>query len=39
MWMLKPKDLYAGQGFPNNYIIDKDDRCKPYQIKEQVERN
>lgn len=38
MRMLKPWELYPAQGFPDNYIIDRDDRGKPYPIKEQVAR-
>lgn len=36
--MLEPKELYAAQGFPADYIIDHDDTGKPYSRKEQVAR-
>lgn len=36
--MLKPEELKLGQGFPKDYIIDRDYRGKPYPIKEQVAR-
>lgn len=38
MRMLQPHELYAAQGFPNNYIIDCDYYGKPYPKKEQVAR-
>jgi DNA (cytosine-5)-methyltransferase 1 len=38
MRMLQPHELYAAQGFPNNYIIDKDFDGKPYPKTEQVAR-
>jgi DNA (cytosine-5)-methyltransferase 1 len=38
MRMLQPHELYAGQGFPSNYIIDKDFEGKPYPKTEQVAR-
>lgn len=38
MRMLQPKELYAGQGFPESYVIDKDHEGKPYPKKEQVAR-
>ncbi|WP_066316894.1 DNA cytosine methyltransferase [Bacillus sp. FJAT-29814] len=38
MRMLKPWELYPGQGFPDNYIIDRDDKGNPYPVKEQVAR-
>ncbi len=36
--MLKPEELKLGQGFPDDYIIDRDIDWKPYPIKEQVAR-
>lgn len=36
--MLKPEELKALQGFPRDYIIDRDYRWKPYPVKEQVAR-
>lgn len=36
--MLKPEELKVMQGFPKDYIIDKDICGKPYQAKEQVAR-
>ncbi|MEB9370491.1 DNA cytosine methyltransferase [Bacillus cereus] len=38
MRMLQPHELYAAQGFPDNYIIDYDFYGKPYPKKEQVAR-
>lgn len=38
MRMLQPHELYAAQGFPENYIIDKDFEGKPYPKTEQVAR-
>lgn len=38
MRMLEPKELYAAQGFPPDYIIDKDYSGKSYSRKEQVAR-
>ncbi|WP_226619851.1 DNA cytosine methyltransferase [Cytobacillus firmus] len=38
MRMLQPHELYAGQGFPRNYIIDRDNTGKPYPKTEQVAR-
>jgi len=38
MRMLQPHELYAAQGFPGNYIIDRDFYGKPYPKKEQVAR-
>ena len=38
MRMLEPKELYAAQGFPPDYIIDKDYSGKNYSRKEQVAR-
>lgn len=38
MRMLQPHELYAGQGFPPNYIIDRDHEGKPYPKTEQVAR-
>lgn len=36
--MLEPKELYGCQGFPSDYIIDRDDTGKPYPRSEQVKR-
>lgn len=36
--MLKPEELKVLQGFPRDYIIDRDYRWKPYPVKEQVAR-
>lgn len=36
--MLKPEELKVLQGFPKDYIIDRDINWKPYPIKEQVAR-
>ena len=36
--MLKPEELKLMQGFPEDYIIDRDDRWKRYPISEQVKR-
>ena len=36
--MLKPEELKVLQGFPGDYIIDRDIEWKPYPIKEQVAR-
>ena len=36
--MLTPKELYAAQGFPEDYIIDKDYTGKPYPKSHQVAR-
>lgn len=36
--MLKPEELKLGQGFPKDYIIDRDIDWNPYPIKEQVAR-
>jgi DNA (cytosine-5)-methyltransferase 1 len=38
MRMLEPHELFKAQGFPENYIIDRDDKGKPYPKKEQVAR-
>lgn len=38
MRMLEPHELFRAQGFPDNYIIDRDDKGKPYPKKEQVAR-
>ena len=38
MRMLQPNELYAGQGFPSNYIIDRDHEGKAYPKTEQVAR-
>ncbi len=36
--MLEPKELYGCQGFPDDYIIDRDCDGKPYPRAEQVRR-
>ena len=36
--MLKPEELKVMQGFPKDYIIDRDYRWKSYPVKEQVAR-
>ena len=36
--MLKPEELKLMQGFPRDYIIDRDYRYRPYPAKEQVAR-
>lgn len=36
--MLKPKELMLGQGFPADYIINRDLDGKPYPVSEQVAR-
>lgn len=36
--MLKPEELKIMQGFPKDYIIDRDYRWKPYPKTEQVKR-
>lgn len=36
--MLTPEELKLGQGFPKDYIIDRDYRWKPYPKSEQVKR-
>ena len=36
--MLKPEELKLLQGFPRDYIIDRDIAWKPYPVKEQVAR-
>jgi DNA (cytosine-5)-methyltransferase 1 len=38
MRMLEPHELFAAQGFPINYIIDKDYTGKPYPKTAQVAR-
>lgn len=38
MRMLQPHELYPAQGFPDNYIIDRDYTGKPYPKTEQVAR-
>lgn len=38
MRMLKPHELFAAQGFPDDYIIDKDADGKKYPLSEQVAR-
>ena len=37
--MLTPEELKLGQGFPKDYIIDRDYNWKPYPIAKQVARN
>ncbi len=36
--MLKPEELKLMQGFPEDYIIDRDHKWNPYPVKEQVAR-
>lgn len=36
--MLQPKELFAGQGFPSNYIIDRNHEGKSYPKSEQIAR-
>lgn len=36
--MLEPRELYNAQGFPQDYIIEKDDQGKQYSRTEQVKR-
>lgn len=36
MRMLKPHELYKAQGFPGDYIIDRDSKGNPYPIVDQV---
>jgi DNA (cytosine-5)-methyltransferase 1 len=36
--MLEPRELYNAQGFPKDYIIDKDDKGQSYSRTEQVKR-
>lgn len=36
--MLKPEELKLAQGFPEDYVIDRDYMGKPYPVKEQVAR-
>jgi DNA (cytosine-5)-methyltransferase 1 len=38
MRMLEPHELFAAQGFPKDYIIDHDDKGKPYPKTAQVAR-
>ncbi len=38
MRMLQPRELFNAQGFPADYIIDKDDKGKPYPKSKQVAR-
>lgn len=38
MRMLQPHELYAAQGFPSNYIIDRDHEGNPYPKTQQVAR-
>jgi DNA (cytosine-5)-methyltransferase 1 len=38
MRMLEPHELFKAQGFPEDYIIDHDDKGNPYPKKEQVAR-
>lgn len=36
--MLRPEELKRGQGFPEDYVIDKDYNGKPYPVSKQVAR-
>jgi DNA (cytosine-5)-methyltransferase 1 len=36
--MLEPHELYAGQGFPEGYVFDRDDAGRPLPKKDQVEK-
>jgi DNA (cytosine-5)-methyltransferase 1 len=36
--MLNPRELYKAQGFPEDYIIDRDYTGKPYPVSKQVAR-
>ena len=36
--MLKPEELKLAQGFPKDYIIDRDYRWNAYPVSEQVKR-
>ena len=36
--MLEPRELFRAQGFPEDYIIDRDANGKPYPKKAQVAR-
>ena len=38
MRMLEPRELYRAQGFPDDYIIDRDFTGREYSRKEQVAR-
>ena len=38
MRMLTPREMFLAQGFPGDYIIDKDDKGKPYARDKQVAR-
>lgn len=38
MRMLTPRELFSAQGFPSDYIIDRDDKGKPYSRAKQVAR-
>lgn len=38
MRMLEPHELFAAQGFPTTYVIDRDHTGKPYSKKDQVAR-
>ena len=38
MRMLQPRELFRAQGFPEDYIIDHDDRGQPYSKSKQVAR-
>lgn len=38
MRMLQPRELFRAQGFPEDYIIDHDDRGKPYPKSKQTAR-
>jgi DNA (cytosine-5)-methyltransferase 1 len=36
MRMLKPRELYRAQSFPDSYIIDRDDEGNPFTVESQV---
>ena len=36
--MLKPEELKKAQGFPDDYIIDRDYKWRKYPVSEQVKR-
>lgn len=38
MRMLQPHELFKAQGFPDNYIIDRDDQGRPYPKSKQTAR-
>lgn len=38
MRMLTPRELFNAQGFPDNYVIDRDDKGAPYSRAKQVAR-